>query len=669
MTKADKEAPKKVACSDMDYRQTPDMKKAQNEPPQKVKEVPAEDENPAGQYDEKDKYQKAVVSAKNDKEMYSALDKMGDEEARLMYDEVKAGAGGPVASTGETMCTEAQTDLIQGRYNQKEQRNSDKYKAIHKNLINTLKGTDKKRIKTIQKELDNICDKLGYYDANGNPDYDAAIAMMAEAELYTANNMPAFKKTKVSKEKFKKDEDRTAWMKTSFYSSYSLLNNGPDDWDRKKGNGRVMKANSRTDGAVKKVLDDKLAKAIASKDKKAIAHYQNEIKSWEKFKGYHDTYMVYTNKDGHASVYHISNKKSDELDDPQNNTTPDKRLNTFSEAAKQANLPPKSALRVGKAQVVAMQGAADIDNVAKSAYSDIDENGLKLMASLSNRLPARSESDVKGEYLTDLKNDKLIKKALGDRYNKATPEEIIAAAMKIVNDPNTDVSKLSGNFTKFIIKQGQLAQSIFSKAQSGMDAATISAKMRGIYTEKEIKAILGSPLMKKLSEVKAQHAAGLAGVHQGFIEELHKADGTKIGDNKPNGPAVETYVRGTLKALHIDTYVTNFDGKVQIEMGGVGCTPVDVRGCMASLSGFKGDINSEKGRAALVDHLSKNVKVDSDSDAVYLVGDNGQRTYIASDTWRQAGSSKKIATGFGSNLRKCLKKSVSSRLSNRKSKK
>jgi hypothetical protein len=71
----------------------------------------------------------------------------------------------------------------------------------------------------------------------------------------------------------------------------------------------------------------------------------------------------------------------------------------------------------------------------------------------------------------------------------------------------------------------------------------------------------------------------------------------------------------------------------------------------------------------LVDHLSKNVKVDSDSDAVYLVGDNGQRTYIASDTWRQAGSSKKIATGFGSNLRKCLKKSVSSRLSNRKSKK
>jgi hypothetical protein len=104
-------------------------------------------------------------------------------------------------------------------------------------------------------------------------------------------------------------------------------------------------------------------------------------------------------------------------------------------------------------------------------------------------------------------------------------------------------------------------------------------------------------------------------------------------------------------------------------MGGVGCTPIDVRGCMANLSGFKGDTKSEKGRADLINHLSKNVKVDSDSDAVYLIGDNGQRTYIASDTWRQAGSAKKIATAFGSNLRGCLKKSVGNRLNNKKRKK
>jgi len=176
--------------------------------------------------------------------------------------------------------------------------------------------------------------------------------------------------------------------------------------------------------------------------------------------------------------------------------------------------------------------------------------------------------------------------------------------------------------------------------------------------------------MKMLADRKAQHAAGLEGVHKGFITSLHKADGTKPGHNGKNGPAVETYVAGTLKSLHIDTYVTNFDESIEIEMGGVGCKPIDVRGCMASLSGFKGDITTPEGRDALNKHLAENVKVDADSDAVYLLGSDGKtRTYLASDTWRQAGSSKKIATGFGSNLRKCLKKAVGSRLSKKKAKK
>jgi hypothetical protein len=87
---------------------------------------------------------------------------------------------------------------------------------------------------------------------------------------------------------------------------------------------------------------------------------------------------------------------------------------------------------------------------------------------------------------------------------------------------------------------------------------------------------------------------------------------------------------------------------------------------MAKLSGFKGDINKSEGRAKLNDYLAKNVKVDSDSDAVYLLGSDGKtRTYLASDTWRQAGSSKKIATAFGSHLRECLSVSVGQRLKNK----
>ena len=630
------------------------------------------DENPEGLYNPDDKLQNAVVQSKNPKELFSALDELGKDEQDIMLDKVKAGAGGPVASTGETLCTEAQTNIIQGRYNPKEIRSSNEYKAELVNVKNVMNGTDKRAKTSLTKELGNICDKMGYYNKDGNPDYELAMAMKAEADLYIKQNLPEFKKTNVAKTKFKKEEDMVSWMTASFYSSYSLVNNGPADWDKKKGNGRVMKANPRTQGATKQVLLDGLKNAKTPEEK---AHYENQLKVYNKFKGYHDTFLVYKNDKGHISVYHISNKKSDELDDPQNNTTPETRLANYQAAAREANLSPKAAKLVDKAQTAAMAGSADNDNIAKSTYTEIPKEDVDLVASLSNRLPARGQTDVKDEYYNDLRDDSIIKKHYKNKYGdkweakwkSAKPNEIIGVAMEIAKNTD-DISKLSGNFTKFVLKQGQLAQSIFAKAQSGMNVKQISENFNGIYSPKEIQAILGNDTMKMLADKKAQHAAGLEGVHKGFITSLHKADGTKLGHNKKNGPAIETYVAGTLKSLHIDTYVTNFDDSVQIEMGGVGCTPADVRGCMANLSGFKGDTTTPEGRAALNKHLAENVKVDADSDAVYLVGDNKQRTYIASDTWRQAGSSKKIATGFGSNLRKCLKGSVGSRLSNKRNK-
>ncbi|MEY4332483.1 MAG: hypothetical protein RLZZ196_1221 [Bacteroidota bacterium] len=653
-----------------------DFNKGSEEPttptPQPQQSTDSE-ENPEGTYDENNKFQKAIVSAVNPIQLMKALDTMAEDEKKKMLDKVMAGAGGPVASTGETLCVEAQSDLIQGRYNPTQVRASKEYKTEFDNVRKVMNGTDKRAKTALTRELEGICDKMGYYKEDGTPDYTLAMGMKAESDLYIKQNLPAFKKTQVSKTKFKKDEDRISWMKASFYSSYSLMNNGPADWDRKKGNGRVMKANANTDGASKQLLINGLKNAKTPEEK---AHYEKQLKVWDKFKGYHDTYMVYTNDKGYTSIYHISNKKSDELDDPQNNTTPEKRIQNYAAAAKEAKLSPEAAKSVAKAQNVAVAGSADNDNIAKSAYSEIKD--VDLVVAMAGRLPARSETDVKDEYYVDLKNDKIIKdwykKTHGDKweakYNAAKPAEIIGLAIKIASDKNTDISKLSGNFTKFLLKEGQLAQSIYAKAAAGMDAKTISQKMGGKYSPKEIEAILKSPTMKMLADRKAQHAAGLEGVHKGFITALHKADGTKPGQSGPNGPAVETYVAGTLKSLHIDTYVTNYDDSVQIEMGGVGCVPADVRGCMAKLSGFKGETNTPEGRMALNKHLTKNVKVDADSDAVYLLGSDGKtRTYLASDTWRQAGSAKKIATAFGSNLRGCLKKSVGQRNANKRNKK
>ena len=340
----------------------------------------SDDENIEGKYDSTDKLQRNIVEAKNDQQLFKALDDMGKNEASLMYDKVQAGAGGPVASTGETMCCESQTDMIQGRYNSKKMRTTSEFNKNLKVVDAILKSTDKRKKTAVEKELSSICDKMGLYDENGNPDFDEAKLMFAEANTYIQNTDKEFKKTKVAKEKFKKEEDRISWLKASFYSSYSLINNGPEDWDRNQGNGRVIKANSRTDGATKKLLDDGLKNAKTPKEKD---HYQKQLKSWEKFKGYHDTYLVYVNKDGYKSAYHISNKKGDDLGDPQNNTTPEKRIANYKEAAKEAKLNPKSVKIVDDAQNTALAGSSDNDNIAKSAYTKIDKNSITLISNLS----------------------------------------------------------------------------------------------------------------------------------------------------------------------------------------------------------------------------------------------------------------------------------------------
>ena len=626
-----------------------------------------EDENPVGKYDANDSLQRSVVEAKTKEELYTALDELGEDEARLMYDEVVAGAGGPVASAGETMCTEAQTDLIQGRYNSEQVRSTPQFQSAMNNVQAAFSGTKGKRPQTsIKKELDEICLKFGLFTPQGKPDYDAATPILAEAHTYVMEKDATFKETNVAKQKFKTEEDRFSWLRASFYASYSLMNNGPSDWDRANGNGRVLKANSRTDGVVKKLLEDKLESARKVGDVKQTEYYQRELESWEKFRGYHDTYLVYTNKDGNLAVYHISNKKSDDLLDPQHNTTPEKRIRTYDESAREANLSPEQAKIVGDAQQVAVSAVQNIDAIAVAAYNELDAESVPLIASLASRLPRKSQTDVSRDYFESLKNDRIMKKHFksnGINPDDLSDEDIIVTAMELVEQSGGKLETFSGNFSKFVIKLGQLSRSVYDKAEAGKSPEEISKMFNGIYTPEEITEILNDPEMKMLADVKTKHAAGLEGVHQGFIDALHKADGTDANHTGDNGPAVETYVRGTLKALHIDTYITNYDNKVQIEMGGVGVVPSDVRGCMGRLSGFKGSTDTPAGRQNLIDHLAKSVKLDSGSDAVYLVGEDGKtRTYLATDTWRQAGSGQKIATGFGADLRKCLKSSVAKRL-------
>ena len=644
----------------------------------------SEDANESPKYDSNNQYQRAIAEAKSSEELQKALTNLHAVEEQKMFKEKKAGAGGMVASTGESMYVGISSDIIHGTSNV--QKTPLYQKALQANQKNTQKILDNQKgreFKQLAVELEaiSISQKL---DLKNPDDLKAAIQIYNEREAFVVAYDAEFKKTNVGKDsKFKAEESRHSWISAAYMGSLSLQKNGPANWDRKKGNGTVMKANGVTDGATEELLNNRYKAAKTPEEK---AHYERELKMWNKFKGYHDTYLVYTNDKGYVEVFNVSNKKSRDLNDPQNNTTPAQRLKNYMAEAKKRGIKPETVAKLAKAEQKAQKGAEDMNAIALGGFDDMNKNDVKSIAYIGQRLPGRanikSKDDASDEYLTALSGDKYIKNKIKEQVlkknpnatkeqilkaqNSITPEQTVQYALEIWNDPKIDKSTLSGNYSKFILKIGTLSQSIYEKSKT-MTPKEISQSMGGVYTPKDIENILNpkttlGKTMAALREVKERHAAGLNGVHVGFMNDLHKADGTQPGHTGPNGPAIQTYVAGTLSSLHIDTYVENYDDKVLVEMGGVGVTPRDVRGCMAKLSGYKGKIDTPEERNALKEHLIKSVKVDAGSGAVYLVGNNGNNIRIASDTWRQAGANtKKVATAYGPELQSCLKNSVKNR--------
>ena len=62
-------------------------------------------------------------------------------------------------------------------------------------------------------------------------------------------------------------------------------------------------------------------------------------------------------------------------------------------------------------------------------------------------------------------------------------------------------------------------------------------------------------------------------------------------------------------------------------------------------------------KKALKNHLENKTTIDAESGAVVIKGKNGE-TKLADDTWRTAGTSQKVASGFGEDMRDCIKSAV-----------
>ena len=93
--------------------------------------------------------------------------------------------------------------------------------------------------------------------------------------------------------------------------------------------------------------------SIGCPSKEDRDYYAKELKSFKKFRKYHDTYVVGQDENGRKFIVSVSNKKSSQLDDPQNNTTPNARFQVMKrefgeDVAKKVTLSINDGIKIHK---------------------------------------------------------------------------------------------------------------------------------------------------------------------------------------------------------------------------------------------------------------------------------------------------------------------------------
>jgi NACalpha-BTF3-like transcription factor len=192
----------------------------------------------------------------------------------------------------------------------------------------------------------------------------------------------------------------------------------------------------------------------------------------------------------------------------------------------------------------------------------------------------------------------------------------------------------------------------------------------GKLSAEDICAIRVNKALQKLSEISDARGESMRTTHNKIVSEITEADidyfMKKDGISEEeardklkssNGPHTETVVRTFMQSMH---WTRSIMGDADTEMlQSVGNTHVKskyYRECLASLTGYDGDITTPDGRDGLINYLAKSVKITPGNGSVQFVNNKtGQTILLGEDTWRTAGDGEKIAGHDGVDLIKCLK--------------
>lgn len=524
-----------------------------------------------------------------------------------------AGAGGAIASEGESKyCDATNTDF------------------------NKWNETNKEAIAEKQKEFDRkkTADEFRTARALGlDPSSDEFNNYLAKREVWTQQQLEKVKSDKDSvfykkgKKGFNgKDEPYNEWMKVAYdgaQTTQRVLNES--NIDTSKPN-RTIQSTAEVDQAVEAHLEDSVKNAKSPEDKK---HAETQLKNFKKFKGYHDTYVVGKDENGRTTYLGISNKKDDQIRDPQNNTTP---KNRFKELEKRYG--KEVAEGVTKSLEKNVQSVSEVKENTVRAASDIEINDdyvaiceTKEMKPYMDKLKAngRFRDYVKGKGINP---DTMGTKELLEEMNNHS-KELVSAGKNPSYEP----------YGKIAIKVGEFS----GNGKFRRDNPKLNFDNESIKTAEGIKD-------NEKNVVKNAHTSVV-----NDLVEADKPDGySEDNPDADNGPHQQGYIGGVLDACHIDTYIDmDSDDGMLLQMGINGVKPSMIRNCVAERSGFKGDSSTPEGRKALKDHLRKRCRVTPGGDRITIT-DNGKEVELFEDTWRTAGTSQKVASGFGKGMRNCL---------------
>ena len=113
------------------------------------------------------------------------------------------------------------------------------------------------------------------------------------------------------------------------------------------------------------------------------------------------------------------------------------------------------------------------------------------------------------------------------------------------------------------------------------------------------------------------------------VENLGREYQRENAPNPPqpplNGPHKQAYVESYMKQMHWDRYILGEQEDIgDMNIVGKSVNSELLRGCIANLSGYEGDLSSPEGKKGLMTHLRKTMQISSESQSLTFSSNQGK---------------------------------------------